>query len=88
MGYFEIVGDKLIGHTETSDEIFGIYLGGRWCLDYTFKLIFQIDIEDWNTTFKNIKNDIDLYYTLNYIGLRYKKDGKLYYKGQIINEQI
>ena len=86
MAWFEIIGNEIWSNEDIptnswnngNHDRWGVYLGGRWCLDYTFKLMFGISTEDWKTKFMNIKTDDDFYAICDWLGVRYKKNGKLY----------
>lgn len=64
-------------------EVWGIYIGGRWTLDYTWKLMFNISNEDWNNRCSNIKTDKEFYEFCEWLGVRYRSnDGKIYHNGK------
>ena len=91
MWHFELTSDTIYavnsilqGSAFSECEIWGIRLGGRWVLDYTWKLSFDIPEEEWNNRCNNIKTDTDFYNFCNWLGVRYKQNGKIYHNGLII----
>ena len=85
MAWFVIKGEKIWSddfYPYGEHKIYGIRLGGRWCLDYTFKLLFNISSDDWNTRFENIKTDQDFYDICEEIGVYYMKNNIIYRKGE------
>ena len=64
----------------------GRYIGGRYCLDYTWKLVFGISTEDWNNRCSNIKSHKDFYDFCEWLGVNYKKDGIIYKRGEKYDE--
>lgn len=89
--WFKIEGDKLwdedyLKNTPWSDggNLWGRKLGGRWCLDYWFKLCFNLTTEFWESRcFDTLRSNQDLYDLFDEIGIAYKKDGVVYYKGEV-----
>lgn len=93
MSWFEINGTDILSKNNLSRTIFGtterwgIYIGGRWCLDYTWKLVFGISDEAWNEKAKNIKTNKDFYDFCEWLGVYYKGgDNKIHRKGLTYNE--
>lgn len=90
MAWFEIRGNEIWSNDSipdnpwgTSDNhIYGIRLGGKWCIDYTFKLMFDISSEDWHNRFENIRTDQDFYDICEWLGVYYMKQGTIYRKGE------
>ena len=85
MAWFEINGTEIRSNdTNPWGEYnrWGLRIGGRWCLDYTWKLYFGISDDDWNNKSNNLKTDQDFYDFCEWLGVRYKKDGKIYKKGK------
>lgn len=87
MSWFEINGNRIVARNELSGTMFGTtetwgrYLGGRWCLDYTFKLVFGLSNEDWEKRCSNLRTDSDFYELCDWLGIYYKKDGELHNYG-------
>lgn len=88
MAWFEIRGneiwsaDYIPSGMGGEHHLYGMKLGGRWCLDYTFKLMFRISTEDWDNKFKNIRTDQDFYDICEWLGIYYMKQGTIYRKGE------
>ena len=91
MAWFEINGNHIISRNynpwgEYNGAVWGLYIGGRWCLDYTWKLIFGISDIDWANKSDNIKTDKDFYDFCEWLGVYYKKDGVIYRRDEKYNE--
>lgn len=89
MWHFELTHDTIYainsilqGTAFSESERWGIKIGGRWTLDYTWKLVFGISDEDWYGRCDNIKTRKDFYDFCDWLGVRYRNDnGKIYHKG-------
>ena len=91
MAWFEINGNHIVSHNyapwgEYNGAIWGLYIGGRYCLDYTWKLMFGIPDADWAEKSANIRTDKDFYDFCDWLGVWYKKDGTIYRRGEKYNE--
>ena len=62
--------------------------GRRWCLDYWFKLSFELTNEFWETKCSNIITDDDLYKLFDDLGVAYKKDNVIRYKGKLYDNKL
>ena len=87
MTWFEINCNHIISKdynpwSADNGAVWGLYIGGRWCLDYTWKLVFGISTEDWNNRCSNIKSHKDFYDFCEWLGVNYKKDGIIYKRGE------
>lgn len=89
--WFEIRGQEIWSNDELPDTPFGslgehhrygIKLGGKWCLDYWFKIMFGISDEDWKNKYKNLRTNQDFYDLCEWLGIYYMKDNVIYRKGQ------
>lgn len=72
-------------------NLWGRRLGGHWCLDYTFKLIFGLTDKYWQDNCgENLKTNNDLYDLFEDLGIAYKRDDDnlIHYKGKIFNEKL
>ena len=88
MAWFEIRGEEIW----TSDYIpssmggehhrYGIRIGGEWCLDYWFKLMFDLSNDDWENRCSHMKTNKDFYDLCEWLGIYYMKDGIIYRKGE------
>ena len=79
--WFEINGNEIRSNDTNpwgEHNRWGLYIGGRWCLDYTWKLMFGISTEDWNDKCFNLKTNNDFYDFCDWLGVKYKKDGTIY----------
>lgn len=70
---------------EYAGALWGRYLGGRWCLDYWFKIYFNLSNEEWDDISENIKGDKDLYDLFDKLGIYYEYSGKIIRRGKIYN---
>lgn len=92
MAWFEINNYEIVAKDHLSGTQWGIYecwgkfIGGRWCLDYTWKLTFGISDKDWNTKCNELKTDKDFYEFCEWLGIYYKKDGHIYIKGKEVDQ--
>ena len=88
IAYFEIVGDRIIAREYLDYPTFGMHIGGRWCLDYYFKLLFNISNEDWNDRCMSLYTDDDFYDLCDkWLGVYVKRgDGFIYRKGKKYDE--
>ncbi len=85
MWHFELIGNNIYavnsylqGSSFGESEVWGIRVGGRWTLDYTWKIMFHISDEDWNNKCFKIMTDKDFYDFCDWLGVRYKNEnGKL-----------
>lgn len=69
----------------------GLFIGGHWCFDYTFKLIFGLTDEYWqDNCVDKLKTNKDLYDLFENLGIAYKKEDSEYihYKGKMYNEKL
>lgn len=69
----------------------GLIIGGYWCIDYTFKLIFGLTDKYWQDNCgENLKTNEDLYNLFEDLGIAYKKEYSEYihYKGKMYNEKL
>lgn len=87
MSWYEINGNRIVSNdynpwSEDNGTVWGRYIGGRYCLDYTWKLVFGISTEDWNNRCSNIKSHKDFYDFCEWLGVNYKKDGIIYKRGE------
>ena len=90
IAWFEIRGQEIWSNDDLQDtpfgslgeNLYGMKLGGRWCLDYWFKLMFDISDEDWENKCSNLKTDQDFYDLCEWLGIYYMKYGIIYRKGQ------
>lgn len=87
MFWYEINGNRIVSNnynpwSEDNGTVWGRYIGGRYCLDYTWKLVFGISTEDWNNRCSNIKSHKDFYDFCEWLGVNYKKDGIIYKRGE------
>ena len=78
--------------TQWSDcgNLWGRKLGGRWCLDYYFKLCFGLSTEYWETKCDNLRTDKDLYDLFDDLGIAYKRYDNyelIHWKGELYNEK-
>ena len=92
MAWFEINGNHIVSHDynpwcEYNGAVWGLYIGGRYCLDYTWKLIFGISDIDWANKSDNIKTHKDFYDFCEWLGVYYEKDGVIYKHGEKYDEQ-
>ena len=72
-------------------NLWGRRLGGRWCLDYYFKLCFNLTKEYWESKCgNNLKTNRDLYELFDDLGIAYKRneDNFIHYKGKLYNEKL
>ena len=65
----------------------GRKLGGHWCLDYWFKIMFDLSNEDWENKCSNLRTDQDFYDLCEWLGIYYMKDGIIYRKEQKYNKK-
>lgn len=88
MAWFEIRGQEIWTNDYIPESmggehhLYGMKLGGRWCLDYTFKLIFDISSEDWKNRCGDLRTNKDFYELCEWIGIFYMKDNIIYRKGE------
>ena len=82
----EIWSDDLSPSTPWGDlgehNRYGMRIGGRWCLDYWFKMTFGISNKDWETKCCNLRTNQDFYDLCEYLGIYYMKDNIIYRKGE------
>ena len=71
-------------------KLWGRKLGGKWCLDYYFKLCFGLSSEFWDSKMCHIETDKELYKLFEYLGIAYKRndDNLIHYKGKLYNEKL
>ena len=66
----------------------GRKLGGYWCLDYWFKLAFNLSNEFWETRCYHVKTNNELYKLFDDLGVAYKKDNVIRYKGKMYDNKL
>lgn len=76
MAWFEINGNHIVSHdyvpwNEDNGAVWGLYIGGRWHLDYTWKLMLNISTDDWNNRCSSIKTHKDFYDFCEWLGVYY-----------------
>jgi len=93
MWHFEIRGDYILAINSilensvfSNTEIWGCRIGGRWCLDYTFKITFGISDKDWNEKCEHLTTNDDFYNLCEWLGIRYKRNGHIYHYNQIVEK--
>jgi len=91
MAWFEISGNRIVSRdynhwSKDNGTVWGLNIGGRWCLDYTWKFMFGISTDDWNNRCSSIKTDNDFYNFCEWLGIWYKKDGIIYRRGEKYNK--
>ena len=88
MALFEIRGqeiwsdDYIPSGMGGENHLYGIKLGGRWCLDYWFKIMFGLSDEDWKNRCSNLCTDKDLYDLCEWLGIYYMRENVIYRKGE------
>lgn len=80
MEWFEIKGSRIVrrrtGAFGCGDgDVWGIRIGGRWHLDYTWKLMFGIGDAEWAKFSRCIFSDSDFYRFCDAVGVRYRMPG-------------
>ena len=71
-------------------NLWGMKLGGRWCLDYYFKLCFGLSTEYWKTKCDDLRTNEDLYDLFDDLGIAYKRyeDREIiHWKGELYDEK-
>ena len=87
MAWFEIRGqeiwsdDYIPSGMGGENHLYGIKLGGRWCLDYWFKIMFGLS-EDWKNRCSNLCTDKDFYDLCEWLGIYYMRENVIYRKGE------
>ena len=81
--YYKILGNELYEYSEGRGirGRWGMFLGGRWILDYTFKLVFDLSTEQWESEYFNIRTDKDLYAKFDELGIRWSDGNTIHWKG-------
>lgn len=71
-------------------NIWGRKLGGRWCLDYYFKICFGLSTEYWETKCNDLKTNKDLYKLFEDLEIAYKRieNNFIYYKGKLYDDKF
>lgn len=94
MAWFTIWNDKLWDEDElagtpwtSGGNMWGWRIGGKWGLDYYFKIAFDLSDEDWFGRCNNLKTNKDLYELFDWLGVKYEKDGILIWKGKKYNKK-
>ena len=64
------------------NHLYAIKLGGRWCLDYWFKIMFGLSDEDWKNRCSNLCTDKDFYDLCEWLGIYYMRENVIYRKGE------
>ena len=88
MAWFEIGGqeiwsdDYITSGMGGENHLYGIKLGGRWCLDYWFKIMFGLSDEDWKNRCSNLCTDKDFYDLCEWLGIYYMRENVIYRKGE------
>ena len=88
MAWFEIRGqeiwsdDYIPSGMGGENHLYGIKLGGRWCLDYWFKIMFGLSDEDWKNRCSNLCTDKDFYDLCEWLGIYYMRENVIYRKGE------
>ena len=88
MAWFEIGGqeiwsdDYITSGMGGENHLYGIKLGGRWCLDYWFKIMFGLSDEDWKNRCSNLCTDKDFYDLREWLGIYYMRENVIYRKGE------
>ena len=88
MAWFEIRGqeiwsdDYITSGMGGENHLYGIKLGGRWCLDYWFKIMFGLSDEDWKNRCSNLCTDKDFYDLCEWLGIYYMRENVIYRKGE------
>ena len=88
MAWFEIRGqeiwsdDYIPSGMGGENHLYGIKLGGRWCLDYWFKIMFGLSDEDWKNRCSNLCTDKDFYDLCEGLGIYYMRENVIYRKGE------
>jgi len=88
MRYFKIVNNELRAeplykNPFNSSQRWGIKLGGKWCVDYTFKLCFGVSDEDWESKWNDIKTSKQLFQLFDKIKVAYKDEtGVMHNEGE------
>ena len=88
MAWFEIRGqeiwsdDYIPSGMGGENHLYGIKLGGRWCLDYWFKIMFGLSDEDWKNPCSNLCSDKDFYDLCEWLGIYYMRENVIYRKGE------
>ena len=80
MAWFEIRGqeiwsdDYIPSGMGGEHHLYGIKLGGRWCLDYWFKIMFGLSDEDWKNRCSNLCTNKDFYDLCEWLGIYYMRE--------------
>lgn len=93
MAWFEIRGqeiwsdDYIPSGMGGEHHLYGMKLGGRWCLDYWFKIMFDLSDEDWKNRCSNLCTNKDFYDLCEWLGIYYMRDNVIYRKGEKYDKQ-
>ena len=93
MAWFEIRGqeiwsdDYIPSGMGGEHHLYGIKLGGRWCLDYWFKIMFGLSDEDWKNRCSNLCTNKDFYDLCEWLGIYYMRENIIYRKGEKYDNQ-
>ena len=88
MAWFEIRGQEIwsADHIPSGmggeHHLYGRKLGGRWCLDYWFKIMFHLSDEDWENRCSNLCTNKDFYDLCEWLGIYYMRDNVIYHRGE------
>lgn len=88
MAWFEIRGQEIWSDDYIPSEmggehhLYGMKLGGRWCLDYWFKIMFGLSDEDWKNRCSNLCTNKDFYDLCEWLGIYYMRENVIYRKGE------
>ena len=88
MAWFEIRGQEIWSDDYIQSgmggehHLYGIKLGGRWCLDYLFKIMFGLSDEDWKNRCSNLCTNKDFYDLCEWLGIYYMRENVIYRKGE------
>lgn len=84
--------EDILHGTPWSDcgNLWGRKLGGRWCLDYYFKICFGLSTEYWETKCNDLRTNKDLYRLFEDLGIAYKRieNNLIHYKGKLYDDKF
>ena len=88
MAWFEIRGqeiwsdDYIPSGMGGEHHLYGMKLGGRWCLDYWFKIMFGLSDEDWKNRCSNLCTNKDFYDLCEWLGIYYMRENVIQREGE------
>ena len=90
MCWFEIFNDCLYSKCSNpwdhlNGALWGRHLGGKWCIDYYFKMCFDLSEDEWNDVSHNIKSNKDFFNLCDKLGIYYEYNGEIIRRGKIYN---